>query len=128
MAEVIFRNLCEKHGRKDIEVRGAGTHAECLMTEEAKKALIKCGEKISERIKSTQFEQRMIDEFNYIICMTRRHKDFIGHHESVMTLDEFTGCGDIFDPYGYPLNTYIKVCKELQTALQVLYNKIIKKE
>jgi len=57
--------------------------------------------------------------------MTRRHKEFVGDFPNVKTLDEFTGCGDVADPYGWPLDTYIEVCKKLQKELGVLYNVLI---
>jgi len=123
MAEVIFRNLCEKNGRKDIIVRGAGTYACDEMTPEAMEALKICGEVVPKKpIRATQFEAGMLSEFDYIICMTRRHVQQIGTRENVKTLDEFAGCGDIFDPYMYPLDVYIEVCKKLQGALKKFYD------
>jgi len=120
MAEVIFRNLCSK-----CTVKSAGIYAADEMTREAGEALKLCGERLPrKKMKATQFKPSMIPEFDHIICMTRRHKAFIGNFAHVKTLDDFTGCGDIFDPYGWPLDTYIDVCKKLQGALKVLYNKL----
>jgi len=127
MAEVIFQNLCEKHHRNGVFASGAGTYACDEMTPEAYEALKICGEKVPrKRIRATQFEPRMTHEFDHIICMTRQHKNFIGNFANVKTLDEYAGCGDIFDPFGYPLDVYIEVCKKLQKALGVLYNALFK--
>jgi len=132
MAEVIFANLCEKNGRTDIIVKGAGTSAQEyeVMTPEARDALIHCGEKVGPKPRpSTRWRSDMLKQFDHIVCMTRRHTQIIdarGGNKNVYTLDSVAGCGDIFDPWCYPLETYIEVCKQLQTALTILYNKIIK--
>lgn len=128
MAEIIFRNICVTNGRNDIQVSGAGTFAEYEMTENAFKALEICGELLpSERLKATQFVMQMIDEYDHVICMTEKHADFVGRqYINVKTLHEFANCGDIFDPYGYPLDIYIEVCKKLQNALGLLYSKLFK--
>jgi protein-tyrosine-phosphatase len=126
MAEVIFKNLC---GR-GVTVKSAGTHAAKalgFMTKESGEALKICGEKLPrKKIKATQFEQEMIAEFDYVICMTWRHKERVGEAENVKTLDELVGSGDIFDPFGHPLDTYIEVCKKLQKELGLLYTVLVK--
>ena len=145
MAEVIFRNLGVANGCKELEVRSAGTHAAKAlggMTKESGEALQRCGEKLPrKKMKSTQFMPHMVSEFDYVVCMTRRHKEFItnavgnkdcrqtsvfGDFLNVKTLDDLVGSGDIFDPFGHPLDTYIEVCKKLQKDLGVLYNAIVK--
>jgi len=127
MAEVIFRNLCVKNGHGHVQVDGVGTFAEREATPDALRALKICGEKLpKKRLMATQFIGRMVDGYDHIICMTERHADFIGrHHVNVKTLHEYANCGDIFDPYGYPLDIYIEVCKKLQVALKVLYSALI---
>jgi len=123
MAEVIFKNL----SGKSTVVRSAGTHAADVMTHKAGEALKVCGEKLPrKKMKATQFIPQMIQQFDYVICMTRRHKEIIGNEPNVKTLDELTGSGDIFDPYGWSLDAYIEVCKKLQKELGILYNAICK--
>jgi len=127
MAEVIFKNLSIKHGSK-ITVHGAGTHADVAspMMENAANALRHFGEKNTRQQKGAkQFVFKMLREYDWIICMTREHKRFIGEHPNVKTLDEFSGCGDVFDPWGYSLETYAEVCKQLQVALGALYHTIV---
>jgi len=122
MAEIIFKNLCPK-----FTVSSAGTHAADMMTGDAGEALKICGEKVpSKKMKATQFTAGMIGKYDLIICMTRRHKEFVGDFKNVKTLDELTGSGDIFDPYGWPLDIYIEVCKKLQKELGLLYNVLSK--
>jgi len=118
MAEVIFKNFGGKN-----TVRSAGTHAADEMTKESLEALRILGEKLPRKVmKATQFTPQMVSKFDFVICMTKRHKERVGDFANVKTLDEYTGCGDIFDPYGWPIDTYVEVCKKLQRELRVLYN------
>lgn len=130
MAEVIFKNLCYLKVKDKTVVRSAGTHAAGDMSLKAWDALKICGEiRPARRMKAVQFEPSMIKEFDYIICMTRKHAEYIGlQYKSVKTLDDFVGCGDIFDPYGHVLEVYVEVCKKLQKALSILYNTIFTTE
>jgi protein-tyrosine-phosphatase len=127
MAEVIFHNLCIANGRTDVTVASAGISPPVgvKMTVEAFDALRICGEEITKNMVATQFEPKMISQFDLIITMAEGHKRVIGsHYANVKTLDEFVGCGDILDPYLYPLETYISVCELLQKSLGVLYNRL----
>lgn len=127
MAEVIFRNLCNARGRNDVLVSGAGTSAMdgMPMTLEAHEALRICGEVIDKEMVATRFEPKMVREFDLVITMTSQHARFIGMgYKNVKTLDEYAFCGDIFDPYLCPLGTYVEVCKRLQNALKILYEKL----
>ena len=130
MAEIIFANICKKHKRNDIIIKGAGTDTEngLRMSSNAIDALVKCGEKIGKKLKlSTCWDDSMLAEFDHIICMTKHHAHEInpkGNHKNVYTLDDITGCGDIFDPWCYPIDVYIEVCKQLQQSLQILYDRV----
>jgi len=131
MAQVIFANICKKNKRKDIVVKGAGTHAYSgePMTAEARETLVKCGEKVGEKpLLSTRWNDYMIDEFDHIVCMTWEHVEFIkrrvGDSKKVYTLDEVAGCGDIPDPWSRSPKAYADVCKQLQSALAVLFEKV----
>jgi len=131
MAEIIFRNICEKHGRKNIIVDSAGTGAAWkeLMTPDAVDALKACGEKVPGGYRENKrWADEMLEQFDHIVCMARSHAraiDFDGKHRNVYTLDKVCGGGDVFDPWCFPLDTYIDVCRRLQEDLEVLYNTII---
>jgi len=125
MAEIIFRNLCVAGGREDVFVASAGLDANGETAQNALDALKICDEKVpQEKKKSVRFEPFMITEYDLIICMTRFIARCVGEHENVKTLDDFVGCGDIPDPFGYPPDVYIEVCKRLQSALALLYTKL----
>jgi len=118
MAEIIYKNF-----NSGNTVKSAGTHAADEMTSDSLRALKICGEKLPrKKMKATQFVSQMVSQFDFVICMTRRHKERVGDFPNVKTLDDYTGCGDVFDPYGWPLDTYVQVCKKLQNELRVLYN------
>ena len=127
MAQVIFSNLCKRKGRKDIVIKGAGTDT-CdgwEMTAEAIQALKLCGEKLPRKVMlSTKFDKVMIEGYDWIITMTHAHSERIGRYQNVKSLDDVVGCGDIMDPYNYPVDVYVDVCKKLQEALPILYKEI----
>jgi protein-tyrosine-phosphatase len=95
------------------------------MTPQARTALRLCGETVGDTPRpSTLFTPGMVHEFDHIITMTHDHAREIGAYPNVRCLDTITGCGDIFDPYMYPVEVYVGVCKILQGALGILYNKL----
>jgi len=136
MAEVIFENLCKKHKRKDITVKSAGvdTIDGYPMTQTAFEALLHCGEKMGRKQRtSTRFNNDMIENFDYIICMTKAHKNHIIFFmeqygvtpSNVYTLGELVDCPDIADPYMQTLPIYRRTCEDLQAALKKLYEKLV---
>jgi len=106
MAEVIFNNICHKNKRKDIIAKSAGTHAENgqPMSELAREALLKCGEKLPKTPhKSTLLTHNLMQK-----------------HQKIIDLRTF------LDPFGGDLDTYIRVCKQLQIECERLYNELCK--
>jgi len=106
MAEVIFRNIAKRNGRTDIVVKSAGIYADNgePMMEEARLALIECGEEVGGKLhKSTRLTQELHDEFDRVIDVRR-----------------------FFDPYGGKYSTYVDLCKQLQIECQKLYDAICK--
>ena len=102
MAEVIFQNICEKHGRKDIVVKSAGTHAinGTPMSEHSRLALIQCGEKLPRsKFKSTHLTDEMLKKFDLVVDVRY-----------------------VPDPWMRGMERYVEACKQLQTDLQTLYN------
>jgi len=125
MAQIIFDNLCKRKGRRDIKITSAGlfTIDGMPQTITAVEALIHCGEKLGRKtIKSTLFKPEMIRKQDYIITMSGEHAKRIGDFEHVKSLNEFTGCGEILDPFGQKIDVYIECCKKLQVALSSLYD------
>jgi len=135
MAQVIFTNLCKKNKRTDIVVESAGVNAieGADITTEGKTALKDCKEKLPKvHHFARQWTDKMIGYYDYVICMTARHKHAICAGRisplpiNVTTLDEWAHCGDIEDPWQRGDDIYFAVCKKLQTALKLLYKEVIK--
>jgi protein-tyrosine phosphatase len=129
MAEVIFFNLVKKHKIKGVLVKSAGTDAAAGedMTTEAKIALNDSGEKLpKKKHKSVRFEESMIDVYDCIVCLAHGHKNCIKPAPNVKTLEEWTGCGDIPDPWARGQDAYYKVCKILQDALKLILKEVFK--
>ena len=106
MAEIIFSNIAKKNNRRDITVKSAGIYAEenQPMMPLAREALMKCGEKLPRKIhKSTRLTMEMQHSFDHVID-TRAY----------------------LDPFGGDLEDYVTLCKQLQTACQMLYDKLCK--
>jgi protein-tyrosine-phosphatase len=106
MAEVIFNNICARHGNKNLRAESAGFHAIAgqNMSDFALKALHICGLKVPKIAhKSTVFIPNLVQNYAKIV-------DLRG----------------IFDPFGGDLSTYISVCKQLQIECEKVYNELCK--
>jgi len=106
MAEVIFQNLVTKGGRKGFVVKSAGTHANVGsdMMDRARIALAECGEKLPKKPhQGMQFTHEMNTEYDHVIDLR-----------------------NFRDPWGYGMEIYIDVCKELQQYCIKLYDEICK--
>jgi len=125
MAEIIFENLAKAHKRTDIFVRSAGVDAQPseLTSDLALKALKECGEGAHKPFQSTKFTPEMVKEFNYIFCMAACHKHRIDPQNIYKNVRVLTA-NDVRDPWGYGIDVYKNVCKQLQTALKELYDMI----
>ncbi|MBQ7224269.1 MAG: hypothetical protein IJX06_01795 [Clostridia bacterium] len=62
--------------------------------------------------KAKKFKDEMPQKVDLVVCMTREHKARFTATNS-FTVGEITGRGDVPDPYGYPVEAYIKVAKYL---------------
>ena len=62
--------------------------------------------------KAKRFKDEMPQKVDLVVCMTREHKARFAATNS-FTVGEITGRGDVPDPYGYPVEAYIKVAKYL---------------
>lgn len=62
--------------------------------------------------KAKKFKSEMTEKVDLVVCMTRDHKSRLTA-TNAYTVGEITGRGDVPDPYGYPVEAYIKVAKYL---------------
>ena len=104
MAEMIFKNICQRHRRTGVIVRSAGTAAEvgADMMPEAMIALQDIGITIGKKPhKAQQYLPKMQQQYQYIFDLR-----------------------DYADPYGGGQAAYDAVCAKLQVDLEALYHQI----
>lgn len=137
MAEGILKDLLEKRGIADnIYVKSAGIAAfpGQPATEQAIYVMHKRGIDISKH-RARQLNKDIINDFNLVLTMTKRHKDIIlqTYPESankVFVLKEYAYNDkidflDITDPYGQSIEVYEKTAEEISKALkEIIDNKL----
>lgn len=129
MAEIILKNKIKLAGLKGIRVSSAGLNtADGLkMSKNSAEALKKLGYK-PYGFKSKQLTEELIKKYDLILCMTATHKLMLGGVKNVYTLNEATGVGEIVDPYGGDLQTYVKTSHQLEDACNVIISEIVNKQ
>ena len=125
MAESILKHLIKEKNLKDIKVSSCGTNAQIgqPMSENAINAL-KNMNILPLKHKAKQFDEKMLENFNLILTMTKVHKDAIGNYKNVFTIGEFTSLGDISDPYGLPVENYQITAAQLLKACLIILDTI----
>ncbi|MGD8190363.1 low molecular weight protein arginine phosphatase [Brevibacillus ginsengisoli] len=131
MAEALFR---DKVQGLPISVQSAG-----IAAMEGSSASAHAGKVLEDRgiihnHKSQRLREDLIAWADLILTMTRTHKDMISEwfpHASIKTytLKEYVGHQgdlDIADPFGGSLGTYERSAREIEQALNQLYQKVTK--
>lgn len=120
MAERIARKMAADR-KLDYTFTSAGLFATGEnISENAKLALKQLGYDYSDR-KSVKLSK--IKPKTLYVCVTKIHADMIkgGKVISFSSL-----AGDVVDPYGQPLDTYIKAAKQIEKNVELLLNRIEK--
>ncbi len=125
MASYIFRYFLQKKRKLSLyTVSSAGLAAENgdPMSENAKAALLKLGVPVKKPHKAQQLTIAAAKKADLIVCMTAKHKQALGSYASkAQTVAALTGGGDVPDPYGGDLQTYLKTAEYLTYAAQDVY-------
>lgn len=126
MAEVILKNKIKSLGMTGVRVSSAGlsTQDGLKMSKNSFEALKLMGYK-GYSFKSRQITLDLIKKSDLIICMTASHKQALSTFNSVYTVNELTGVGEIIDPYGGNINVYIKTSHQLEDACNIIIEKIL---
>lgn len=117
MAEAILKALLKEKGIAGIKVASSGVSplpGQPVMPN-ANAALRALGYKASKH-KARRLTREEIGTYDLIVCMTERHKQYIGGGANVTTVAAITGLRDVEDPYGDSLDTYIKTAEYLKYA------------
>lgn len=126
MAELILKNKLKLAGIKGVRVSSAGISATTgtKISANSQKALKDLGIK-SYSFRSKFLTPEMCKKADYVICMTDMHKRILAEYKNVYTIAELTGLGDVPDPYGRDLMTYVRVSHLLIDACEIIYEKLI---
>lgn len=129
MAEYILKDILVKNNIDNVcvESRGVMCSNDRPISDNSFEALKQIGIDASGH-KSKSITIRDLIEADYIITMTRNHKDYIlvqfNGGENVKSLAELTGGRDIVDPYGGNLQDYISCRDEILKNMSVLVEKL----
>lgn len=128
MAEIILKNKIKFVGLKGVRVTSAGLSANDgdKMSKNSMQALKNLGYS-AKGFKSKRLTAMMLLKSDLIICMTYEHKMYIKNFPNVYTVDEFTGVGEVPDPYGKDLNEYVRTSHKLEDACNVIIEKLLEK-
>lgn len=129
MAEVILKKELEQAGISGIEVRSAGIMSpggEPMNTYSAT-ALAAGGYDTCPAFRSNALSALSLEAFDRILCMTqdqvalvnRRYPE-VSSRTRTLALTESGFSSDISDPFGAPLETYLKTFKEIRDAVMKL--------
>ncbi len=126
MAEIILKNKIKCSGLKGVKVTSAGLSANDgdKISKNSMLALKNLGYSVK-GFKSKRLTAMLMLKSDLVICMTYEHKMYIQNFPNVFTLNEFTGVGEITDPYGKDLSEYVKTSHKIEDACNVIIEKLL---
>lgn len=124
MAQCILRREIKRSKLKYLTVSSAGIYAAQgdEMSTNALIVLKNHGIEVK-KFKSRQLTEKMIESAYIIICMTDKIKIIVNHFKKAYSVKDFIG-KDVIDPYGYDLEAYEYVYKQLECAAKKIIEKI----
>lgn len=125
MAEHIFRYILRKKRKLSVyDVSSAGLSAQegDGMTANAAAALAQLGVPVKTVHAAKQLTAAAADGADAIVCMTAGHKAALARWgDKVKTVGEITGKGDVPDPFGGDLATYLQTASYLMYACEAVF-------
>ncbi len=71
--------------------------------------------------RAVQLTAEMINSADLVLTMTEEHKRSLPNMEKIRTISEFAGeCGDVADPFGGDLETYIRCAEQLKRLIEMI--------
>ncbi len=121
MAHAIMLDMVKKQNIEDIEIESSGTYPNEGedMSFGAKEALKNMDIEFDH--KARQITKNDLDSYDYIICMTKSHKDALSAYatkNNLFTMDELAHLGDIIDPFNQPVEVYKKTAEQIKNSLK----------
>ena len=126
MAEIILKKKLKLAGVKNIKVSSAGLYANegKKISEFSATSLKMLGYRLY-GFKSKPATANVLLDNDLIICMTEGHKKLIRNFPNVYSINDLTSLGDISDPFGGDLNSYIKTSHQIEDACNIILQKIL---
>lgn len=126
MAEMILRAKIKQNKIKWWDVLSCGVRAqlEDTIAPNAVKALAECGYTVKRNFAPRQLTQKLIESSEVVITMTTSHKQILEDCGNVVSVRELCGF-DIPDPYGAGTDVYIRTCRAIECACDVIIKKYI---
>lgn len=121
LAQAVLQEKIDKENLKDIEADSAGVFCGYGEPMSANTSAIIENMGIFFTHSSQPLTQKLIQESDIIITMTREHKNLLSAYvapDKLFCIDDITHKGDIADPYGGDMNAYQAVCDQLKDAMQ----------
>ena len=127
MAEIILKNMLKASGVEGVRVSSAGlavSETENKINKNSAKAVRNLGYKFSS-FKSKQLTPELIKKSTVVICMTAEQKRYLSAFNNVCSMGDIDGCENVLDPYGGDLALYEKTARQIESACQIIKNKIM---
>lgn len=126
MAEMILRAKIKQNKIKWWDVLSCGVRAqlEDTIAPNAVKALAECGYTVKRNFAPRQLTQKLIESSEVVITMTTSHKQMLEDCGNVVSVRELCGF-DVPDPYGAGTEVYIRTCRAIECACDVIIKKYI---
>lgn len=129
MAEYILKDILNKKGIDDVQIesRGVMCSNDKPISDNSLQALAEIGIDAKAH-KSKSITIRDLIEFDYIITMTRGHKEYLLQNfnggENILSFAELTSGRDILDPYGGNLQDYRRCRDDILQNMDILVEKL----
>lgn len=125
MAEAALRALLKKRNIRWYRVRSAGleVRSETPMNPKSRQALTEAKIPYSEKFVSRQLTEKMIQEAEYVICMTERQRERLIKYPNVTSFSALAG-KEIPDPYGLEINEYRVTLRRIRECLPLIIERL----
>jgi protein-tyrosine-phosphatase len=132
MAEQLLKRKLKQMGvsGKQVSVSSAGIFARAGATINLNSvlALKSLGINVSPHQKSKQLTKTLVTQNTVVIGMTKEHKDWLTNIKNVYCFGDFDSGIDVPDPFGQPLEVYIKTAKIMEFVINEIAEEIVKNE
>ena len=107
------------------ECRGLFVEENAQVEPKAVDALNLIGVPVKHAVEPKELERSDLEDCFLCLCMTQEHKAIVKSKFgfNATTIAEAADYVDVFDPYGNTIQAYVKVAKQLDTALEQIFER-----